>query len=184
MIELRDMTPADSEMVLRWRNLPEVAQHMYTDHAISPEEHARWFPAALADPTRRYWIIRSADRDLGVASLNGIDRHNSRTSWAFYLAARGFGLGALVEYEVICHVFDHLELNKLCCEVLATNHGVLKLHLTFGFTQEGVLRQHIRKGDQFHDVVCFGLLRAEWQAKRPELEAKLGRVKARAGDAR
>jgi ribosomal-protein-alanine N-acetyltransferase len=35
-----------------------------------------------------------------------------------------------------------------------------------GMAHEGCLRQHIRKGEQFEDIVLYGILREEWQAAR------------------
>jgi RimJ/RimL family protein N-acetyltransferase len=70
-------------------------------------------------------------------------------------------------------VFDELQLQKLCGEVLAFNLPVLNMHKKFGFVQEGVFRKHVLKGDDFEDVVCISILREEWEATKAELELKL-----------
>jgi hypothetical protein len=49
------------------------------------------------------------------------------------------------------------------------------MHLRFGFVREGLLRQHIRRGDNFLDVVVLSILRTEWDVQKPLIEAKLGR---------
>lgn len=178
MIDLRDVQLMDKEVIYKWRNSPEVAKYMFTDHHISWEEHDRWFQSVLNDPTRKYWIISAQGEDLGVANLADISLKNSRCHWAFYLAEVGTrckGVGSLVEYGVLQYVFSTLGLNKLCGEVLAWNVGVLQLHRSFGFVQEGCYRQHIRKGGQYVDVVSVAILRSEWEAKRPEVEARLQR---------
>lgn len=175
-MQLRKMCPEDKEKVWRWRNMPEVAQYMYTDHFITPEEHETWFRQVLQDPSRRYWIIVVEDEDVGVVNLYNLDLHHRRAHWAFYIASpnvRGKGVGSFVEYSVLCHVFDELGLNKLCCEVLDFNEAVIKMHKSFGFQEEGRFRQHIVKDGKPHDVICLGMLRNEWIDKRAEIEERL-----------
>lgn len=176
MIGLRQVQDADSEQLRTWRNMPEVSAFMYSDHVISEEEHAAWFTAALADPARRYWIITVDGEDVGLVNVYGIDEVHSRAVWAFYLASasvRGRGVGSYVEFKTLSYVFDELDLHRLTCEVLTSNPAVIDMHVGFGFTVEGTLRQHIRKGDAFVDVALLGMLRDEWTAKRPALEEKL-----------
>lgn len=182
MITLRPMMTADREMVYAWRNRPEVARYMYTDHTIAPEEHERWFARTLEDPRKRYWIIVHEETDVGLACLTDIDALHRRASWAFYLAdsdMRGKALGGFVEYAVLQRAFDEMRLHKLCCEVLASNRTVLALHERFGFRQEGLLRQHIFKGGQFHDVILLAITESEWDATRGQLAALLARIAAR-----
>lgn len=176
MIELRDVREDDRETLRKWRNLPEVSAYMYTDHVITAEEHNQWFAQAMADSTRRYWVIVCDGEDVGLANIIDIDKKNSRCSWAFYIASptvRGRGIGTFVEYSVVRYVFEELSLNKLCCEVLASNEAVVKMHERFGFKIEGVFREHIIKRDGKHDVVRLALLQSEWFELKPFVEARL-----------
>ncbi len=54
--------------------------------------------------------------------------------------------------------------------MLASNTASLAFHRRLGFTEEGVLRQQHRGADgaHYHDVHCFGLLRADWPGPEPE----------------
>ena len=177
MIALRDLNREDSAMLLRWRNLPEISRNMYTDHQIALEEHKSWFGGIFNDPTRHYWVITCDGKDVGLVNLYSIDEFNRRCYWAFYVVpddfTRGKGIGKAVEFEILCHVFEVLQFNKLCCEVLAFNRGVIRMHERFGFREEGRLRQHIRKSNEFVDVVCLAILRDEWIVKKPELKERL-----------
>ncbi|MDZ4054525.1 MAG: UDP-4-amino-4,6-dideoxy-N-acetyl-beta-L-altrosamine N-acetyltransferase [Phenylobacterium sp.] len=178
-VQLRDVTPADRDRLRVWRNQPDVAQWMYTDAQISEADHARWFAAALSDSTRRYWIIELDGEPVGLANLADISEANSRCAWAYYLASpsvRGKGVGAYVEYWVIEHVFGPLGLSRLWCEVLVENEAVWKLHESFGFRREALLRQHVWKNGEPRDVVGLGLLAEDWtmvrEASRERLRAK------------
>ena len=178
-IALRPLASTDRDRLLSWRNQPDVARWMYTDHEISPQEHDAWLARALADPSRAYWIIEVEGAPVGLANLADISRAHGRASWAYYLASpstRGLGVGAYVEFWVIEHVFNDLGLNKLCCEVLHENEAVWRMHMSFGFAQEGLLRQHICKAGQRHDVVVLGLLAEDWRMVRNQ---SLSRLQAR-----
>jgi UDP-4-amino-4,6-dideoxy-N-acetyl-beta-L-altrosamine N-acetyltransferase len=163
-------------MVLAWRNAPEVAAHMYTDHTVTEAEHARWIHAVLAADDRRYWIVLMDEAPVGLANVVGIDRANRRCDWAYYLAdpaTRGKGVGAAVEYRVLREVFGPIGLNKLCCEVFLENEAVWRMHESFGFTREALYRDHVWKGGRFHDVLGLAMLAADWERVRPEIEARL-----------
>ena len=142
---------------------------MYTDHAISADEHARWFAGAMAAVDRKYWIIQLDGAPVGLANLAGIDPARRRCEWAYYLAetsVRGRGVGAAVEFVMIEHVFETLGLHKLWCEVLIDNAAVWKLHESFGFVREAHLRDHVWKAGRFQDVVGLGLLADDWASAR------------------
>jgi UDP-4-amino-4,6-dideoxy-N-acetyl-beta-L-altrosamine N-acetyltransferase len=167
-IDLRALKLDDIGRLREWRNLPEISRHMYTDHEIGEAEHARWFGTAFTADDRKYWVIQLDERPVGLANLYDIDFQHSRAYWAFYLAdpaVRGRGVGSHTEKFVMNYAFDELKLNKLCCEVLATNEAVVHMHERFGFSIDGRLRRHIRKGDDYVDVITMSLLADEWREK-------------------
>jgi UDP-4-amino-4,6-dideoxy-N-acetyl-beta-L-altrosamine N-acetyltransferase len=175
-VELRALQPEDRERLLAWRNAPEVAAYMYTEHEITPAEHERWFAGIAGDERRAYWIIEMDGAPVGLANLYDIDRTNRRCAGAYYLAdpsVRGRGIGGFVEYRMIETVFAELGLEKLWCEVLASNAGVIRLHQKFGFKEEARLRRHILKGGAFQDVVGLGLLAEEWADFGPRMRQML-----------
>ena len=152
MVSLRDVTPEDKQTLRNWRNMPDVAKYLYNDHHITPEEHDQWFQGVSLDPTRRYWIITCDDEDVGVVYLYDVDHKNKRCYWAFYIASpnvRGKGVGSFVEYSILKHVFDDMQMNKLCAEVLAFNEPVTNMHKGFGFKEQGYFPQHIFKGGKY-----------------------------------
>ena len=175
-LRLRLLTGEDSARVLAWRNSPQVSAYMYSDHRIGQDEHDRWLAGALDLPDRRYWIIETGGAPVGLANLARIDTAAQRCEWAYYLgeaSTRGQGLGARIEYIVLRHVFETRGLNKLWCEVLLENEGVWKLHESFGFVREALYREHVFKAGRFQDVVGLGMLRSDWEAARPAIEARL-----------
>ena len=183
-VSLRPLEPADEDRLYAWRNSPEVAAFMYTDHQISREEHARWFAGLAGDPRRDYRIIEVDGAPAGPANFSDIDRVQGRASWAYYLAdpaVRGKGVGGYVEFLMIERAFTAADgggmgLRKLWCEVLIGNEAVWKLHQKFGFRQEALFRAHVVKNGQPVDVMGLGLLAEDWAEVRPAMVDRLARL--------
>jgi UDP-4-amino-4,6-dideoxy-N-acetyl-beta-L-altrosamine N-acetyltransferase len=175
-VELRALRAEDKDRLLAWRNSPEVAAYMYTDHQIAPDEHARWFAGIEGDGRRAYWIVEMDGQPVGLANFYDIDRSNGRCAWAYYLAdpaVRGRGVGGYVEYAMIEKAFGEFSLQKLWCEVLSSNAGVLRMHQRFGFTEEARFRRHVLKNGALEDVMGLGLLAEEWAEARPRVRQTL-----------
>ena len=65
------------------------------------------------------------------------------------------------------HAFLDLDMNRVFVRVLDTQLASIKIAEHGGATREGVLRQAIRKGGRYHDVLVFSMLREEFFAKYP-----------------
>ncbi|OJU11269.1 MAG: UDP-4-amino-4,6-dideoxy-N-acetyl-beta-L-altrosamine N-acetyltransferase [Caulobacterales bacterium 68-7] len=149
---------------------------MYTDHVIAPDEHARWFAAAVIDPTRRYWIIEADGQGVGLANLYDIDTADRRATWAYYIAdpsQRGRGVGAMAEFQVIEQAFGALGLARLACEVLETNPAVIKLHKRFGFVETTRLVGRATKDGQPVDAIGLELTADAWAEAEPAMTERL-----------
>jgi hypothetical protein len=127
---LRPALYTDRDLILPWRNHPDVRAVSLTTHEIKPEEHARWW--------ENHWrevLIYEDDHGTpaGVVIFNG-------STWSFYLDVAGLGDGLLrawmlVEKEAVEYAFGTLGLQTLGGETLAENKQVLALHRRFGFKE-------------------------------------------------
>ena len=85
--------------------------------------------------------------------------------WGFYAAPDApKGTGRKLGASALTYAFARLELHKVCGQALDFNERSIHFHLRLGFQQEGVLREQHFDGEQYHGIVCFGLLATEWQA--------------------
>lgn len=64
--------------------------------------------------------------------------------------------------QVLQYGFDEMGLNRVEAFIGPQNTPSLKLVAHFGFTREGLLREHYYKNDRFEDSVCFSLLKNEY----------------------
>ena len=168
---LRLLDESDLERVRQWRMLPEITRYMYTDPQPTAEQQREWFARIGASSRDRVWIIELVEgaEPVGLMSLTDIDPVHRRACWAYYIAseaARGKGLAKTLELNIYRYVFEVMKFNRLWCEVLAFNDRVVALHERFGSNVEGVLRQHIIKNGEKHDVVRMAVLADEWPAIR------------------
>ena len=166
---LNPLQADDLAIVRTWRNHPDVRRHMFSTHEISEAEHQQWFARQLADPTRRLWLLRRDGQALGFVHLSGM-APGGVAEWGFY-AAPGApkGTGRALGDAALARAFGAEQVHKVCGQVLAGNATSLAFHRRLGFAGEGLLRQQHRSADgRYHDIHCFGLLRAEWHGPTQE----------------
>lgn len=159
---VRRMTSADLEMVLSWRNHPEVRCHMYTQHEISMDEHQRWFELSSQDPRKHLLIYEVAGVPRGFINFTQTSQ-GGIAEWGFYVSpGTSKGSGRELGRTALQHAFGELQLHKVCGQALEENERSIGMHIALGFRQEGVLREQHFDGKRYHDIVCFGLLSREW----------------------
>ena len=163
---IRRMSVVDLERVLGWRNHPSVRAFMYTQHEIAPQEHVRWFERASVEARRHLLIYEEEGVPCGF--VNFTETNAGRNSaWGFYAAPEApRGAGRRMGRAGLAYGFDHIGFHKISGEALAHNEKSIRFHLTLGFAQEGVLRDHFFDSGQYQDVVCFGLLVADWRRRQ------------------
>ena len=160
---LRPMTTHDLVPVLAWRNHESVRRYMYTQHEISLAEHQRWFERCQQDSNRHLLVYEEDGKPLGFANLT-VNPSNHFADWGFYNAPDApKGTGTRLGQHTLRHGFEAVGLHKVCGQALAYNGGSIRFHEKLGFTREGVLREQHFDGTRYHDIVCFGLLKNEWQ---------------------
>jgi len=156
------MGVADLEMVLLWRNRPEVRSYMFTQHEIGLEEHTRWFMRASQDSNRHLLIFENQGIALGFIHIHQV-APGGIADWGFYAAPEApKGTGRQLGHAALKYAFTATGCTKLCAQVLCYNVRSMRFHQNLGFKPEGILRRQHFDGQHYHDVVCFGLLANEW----------------------
>lgn len=159
---VRKMTESDLKQVLAWRNHLEIRRFMYTQHEISLEEHTRWFTQASQNPEKHLLIFEIDENPCGFINIHQI-AGGGIADWGFYTAPDApKGTGKALGQAALKFAFSVIRVHKLCGQALAFNERSARFHLSLGFHREGLLRQHHFDGQNYHDVVCFGLLANEW----------------------
>lgn len=168
--KVRKMVVADLEQVLEWRNHPDVRKYMYTQHEITLEEHTRWFQAVLKNNQRHLLIFEKNKEPLGFVNITEVKK-GGIADWGFYLSPLvPKGTGHALGITALNYAFDEAGFHKVCGQALGFNERSIAFHLKLGFEQEGILRDQHFDGENYHNVVCFGLLATQWQADLRDLK--------------
>lgn len=171
---LRSIQEHDLELILSWRNSPSVSTNMYTTHEISLTEHKAWWERTKKRTDQQYFVYEFCANAVGVVSFNDISEVNNNSAWAFYAdPSAPKGAGSKMEWLALEYAFRSKKLHKLHCEVLAFNSPVIKLHQKFGFTVEGILREHYHRDSGYLDVYKLGIFCREWEARRLEMLSRI-----------
>jgi ribosomal-protein-alanine N-acetyltransferase len=109
------------------------------------------------------WAIRSAaDALIGGCGFADFQVGKSHRAEVGYWLAKPFwgrGLMTAVVQRLCRHAFEEFGLVKVTAHVFLHNPASARVLEKCGFQQEGLLRKHFLKDDEFIDARLFGLLR-------------------------
>jgi ribosomal-protein-alanine N-acetyltransferase len=114
-------------------------------------------------------VIASADgteRGLGAVGLWLRDIENGRATVGYWLveSARGAGAAGWALRGLVAFAFDGLAIPRLQLYIEPWNEASVRTAVSAGFAHEAHLRGWERIDGEQHDVDCYSLLRAEWNA--------------------
>jgi UDP-4-amino-4,6-dideoxy-N-acetyl-beta-L-altrosamine N-acetyltransferase len=168
-VRLRPMTQADLELVLGWRNHPDVRHHMYTQNEITLVEHARWFKSVSVEPGRVLLILEVDAVACGYVNFRCDE--SRRAVWGFYLAPNSpKGTGKLLGQAATAYGFDVLGLETLWGEVLPDNLASQNFHLRLGFVLESILPETTAGEQKIDNVRRYVLTKSAWQLHQGRTE--------------
>ena len=172
--ELRPLTPGDADEL----------------HALVDSNRSRlirWMPWA-AEQTREgtaAFIRRAIDQEeandgfqraviaggaiAGTVGFHRIDRDNLSTSIGYWLGQeyQGRGLMTAAVKELIDHAFSIWGLHRVELRIAPDNERSRALAARLGFSEEGLLREAERFGDEYRDLLMYSLLADEWRLAHP-----------------
>jgi ribosomal-protein-alanine N-acetyltransferase len=98
-----------------------------------------------------------------VISLNVTQRHQ-HGEVGYWLGLPYWNRGYTTEAgsALLAYSFTELQLHRILARHFTRNPASGRVMQKMGMTFEGVLREHVCKGEQFEDVALYGILRREW----------------------
>lgn len=176
--KLKPLEEKELDLVLRWRNAPQIREHMFTDHQITKEEHYAWFAKNKLNNDQLALLFVYKNQPLGFVHFSQLDRKNGTCSWGFYIGEqnRPPKSGTVMGYLALTHLFDTYGMSKLYAEVLDSNVISLRYHHKMGFREEGRLRKQWKKRGRLVDVIVMALNKEQWAVRRKQLSEELSRT--------
>ena len=137
-------------------------------------EFSAWVEAriALNDPYS-YAIVDRDNRALGIATLMEI-RPAMRVVEVGHIvyspALQRSPLGSEAQYLLARYAFETLRYRRYEWKCHAHNAASRRAALRYGFSFEGILRQHMIAKGRNRDTAMFSMLDSEWPARKANFE--------------
>jgi UDP-4-amino-4,6-dideoxy-N-acetyl-beta-L-altrosamine N-acetyltransferase len=162
MFSLKPLSKKYLDLILEWRNSPEIRNKMYTRHLISKNEHYEWFKRSENDDSKYNLLCFKEDDPVGFINFYDISQIGKTAFWGFYTGNVAKGTGVQMEFLAIDFAFSVLQLNKLCCEVLGKNYTVAQFHRKVGFQIEGKFKNQFFDGKDYDDIYRLAVFKKQW----------------------
>ena len=162
-VVLRDFEPDDAEAVERWFSDRAITEGLLEQRdSFSADEARAWVERATdtAGEDRKWALtIRGAEDPAGFTALYGLGRQTAPELGVLIgdLAARGHGVGREAVRQTAQRAFE-LGAHRVYARILSSNEASRRVFESAGFKREGVMRAHVRRGDELLDCELWGLL--------------------------
>ncbi|MFZ1947053.1 MAG: GNAT family N-acetyltransferase [bacterium] len=109
--------------------------------------------------------LADSSRLVGAVGL-AVQARFDRAEIGYWVGKPYWGRGYCTEASraVVGWAFAELKLNRIFATHFKRNPASGRVMQKLGMTEEGLLRQHIKKWDRYDDLVIYGLVRSEWSA--------------------
>ncbi len=166
---LRGFQPADASEIQALAGAFEVAEmtlnipHPYLDGMAETwmESHQKDFESG--EGVVFAMIEMQSGSLVGAVGLTVTKRFN-RADLGYWVGAPFWGKGYATEASnaVLKYGFEEMHLNKIHASHMTRNPASGRVMQKIGMEQEGVLKQHALKWDQFIDLAVYGILSSTW----------------------
>ncbi len=143
-LRLRQLEPADLELVLLWRNDPVIRKWFFSEDPITWEQHRNWYARYLENETDIAFIaedVAGLYEPVGVAALYRIDTARGTAEFGRLMVgnarAKGQGFGFEIVGALSAFGFERLGLNAIDLEVFEHNAAAIKIYEKAGFRTVG-----------------------------------------------
>ncbi len=169
-VRLREYRKTDLEAVKTYINDPAIMRMLrpgipfpFLDH-----DEEKWINNQSGLNTQSYsFAVETLENKeyIGGCGFNQIDWKNRHTEIGIFLGKndhRGKGLGTEVLRLLIEFGFNELNLNKIKLGVYSFNNRAIKCYEKVGFVTEGIFKEDLFRGGQYHDVIHMALFRKDF----------------------
>lgn len=125
----------------------------------------RTHEAAEKGSLHAFAVVRKFDSELLGAISLGIVPEHKRAELAYWMGKPYWGHGYTSEAasRLLKFGFEELDLNRIYAFAFSTNPASSRVMQKIGMTYEGTHVQHVRKWDEYRDLIAYGVLRQSYQ---------------------
>ena len=139
--------------------------------ALEKEKERQWKGRTTFNKSFRYFFLctKSTGQTIGWCGYHTwyLDHFRAELGYGLFVEEyKRQGLMSEAMPVVLQHGFREMNLHRIEAMASPANEPSVKLLLNFGFTAEGLLREHYLKDGVYEDSQVFGLLRSEYENKK------------------
>jgi len=168
-IYIRPITKDDTDLIVKWRNSPQVSSHCLNKNPISRESHLDFFEKMVVPGYYQQYIVERIEEESGAASypiatiyLKDIDRVNRRCELCIFTSDDeewNTESQAIAIRMLLRKAFDELYIHKVYSYVFYKYLDEAELLKRAGFSVEAILKDEaVDENGKFEDIVRFGII--------------------------
>src|SRR6202023_339976 len=120
----------------------------------------------LSNPDCSYWIVEAEAGPAGFVILRDIHSKDRNIELQRIAVAQpGRGLGSEVLHAVMDKVFGDFGAHRLWLDTYYDNARARHVYRSAGFSEEGVMRECKKWGDEYRSLVLMSILESEYKAR-------------------
>ncbi len=166
---LRPFTLADAPRIEELAGAREVAYNtLRIPHPYPKGEAEAWIRTHEQGMAEGNYTFAIDDGELAGGIGLHVKADFDRAEIGYWLGVPYWGRGYATEAmaAILRFGFEELKLNRIYAGYFSRNAASGRVMGKNGLTREGVLRQHVKKWDEYLDLVYYGILRSEWERLR------------------
>ncbi|MEP7291318.1 MAG: GNAT family N-acetyltransferase [Chloroflexota bacterium] len=171
---LRPLEMTDAPTIHELAGHPEIAATTLNMPHPYPEGAAEAFIQSQIDhrdsrDNFTFGMTRKSDSQLMGDFHVHIEERHQRAEFGYWIGKPYWNQGYTSETarRLIDYCFAELGVHRVCASYFTHNLASRRVMEKAGMTYEGTLREHLERFGKFYDTGCCGILRREWEARRP-----------------
>jgi len=167
-VRLRPFRHADVELLTRFATDPAVSQPFEWFGYRSPEAfRRRWEDDGFLDNDPWYLAVALESDDTGIGwvmwrhGILGMQAGVLEIGILLVPGHRGWGAGTAAQRLLVEHLFTTTTVHRIWAGTQSDNAAEQRALEKCGFQREGLLRESVFRGGEWHDSVIYGILRGD-----------------------
>lgn len=171
-LQLRKLRLEDAERIERFASDYDVAKTTLNIPHPYPEGSAKTFVEKMLEEHEKGTIFtfaieeQTANELIGLVGIN-INAAYNHGELGYWIGKPywGNGYGTEAARRVLRFGFNELQLHKIFARAFAHNPGSWRIMEKIGLKYEGTLKEHVKKSDQYIDLVFYGMLKRDFKSE-------------------
>lgn len=159
--------------LLEWFNDQQVVENLAMYLPMTEMAEEKWIESLGGDRDNIVFIIyvkKEGEKiPIGTCGIHKIDWKNRDAEIGIAIGEKEYwshGYGTEAIELLVSYAFNQLNLHRISSRAYCFNTKSIKMHFKLGAQLEGILREAVFKNGCYRDVLCFGILHSEWQARK------------------